>query len=303
MTEAITTVADAAGTPTPPGPLTQRQAEPTRHDGSPRPGLIADNTYDRLEPAEREKYARVRKGPEGGSEWVHRDQLGKEPVDPAKPGTTAAPSDATVTADGRLQVGEMLLSQDDIATLIADKAQADLRKTQVPDKPESYAAELPKEFKLPEGMTWQFDTNSPAYVDARAWAHRNGLSQSQWSEALSFFASTQIAEQQMVGRAAQIEVEKLGAHGTARVTAVDTWLRGTLGDDLGKAVRGMMLTAKAVEGIEKLMTKMSTQGHASFRQDGREVDRGGKGPLSSMSDEAYAATSANERFRLSRLGN
>jgi hypothetical protein len=199
-------------------------------------------------------------------------------------------------------VGEMLLSQDDIKTLLAEKAQADLRKTQVPDKPESYAAELPKDFKLPEGMTWQFDTDSPAYVDARAWAHKNGLSQSQWSEALSFFASTQIAERVMVGNAAKAEVEKPGAHGTARVTAVDTWMRGTLGDELGGHIRGMMVTAKIVEGFEKLMTKMGTQGHASFRQDGREVDRGGKGPLSQMSEEQYNATPASERFRLSRLG-
>jgi hypothetical protein len=67
------------------------------------------------------------------------------------------------------------------------------------------------------------------------------------------------------------EVEKLGAMGTARVTAVDRWLRGTLGDDLGTAVRGMMVTAKIVEGFEKLMTRMSGQGVASFTQSGRDT--------------------------------
>jgi hypothetical protein len=65
----------------------------------------------------------------------------------------------------------------------------------------------------------------------------------------------------------------------------------------------MLLPAKAVEGLEKLMTKMGTQGHASFRQDGREVNNNGKGPLSSMSEEQYNATPASERFRLSRLGH
>jgi hypothetical protein len=104
----------------------------------------------------------------------------------------------------------MLLSQDDIRSLMAEKAQADLRKTQVPSSAEAYTATLPPEFKLPEGMAWQFDTNSPAYIDARAWAHRNGLTQSQWSEALSFFASTQIAEHQSIAAAAQRELAKLG---------------------------------------------------------------------------------------------
>jgi hypothetical protein len=100
----------------------------------------------------------------------------------------------------------------------------------------------------------------------------------------------------MVGNAARAEVEKLGAHGTARVTAVDTWLRGTLGDDLGKAVRGMMLTAKAVEGIEKLMTKMSTQGHASFRQDGREP----QGAPGRVSEAEYNAMTPGERYTYSK---
>jgi hypothetical protein len=166
----------------------------------------------------------------------------------------------------------------------------------VPDTPESYLAELPKEFKLPDGIEYKFDTSSPILADARNWAHSQGLTQQQFSQLLSFHANTQIAEQVMVGNAAKAEVEKLGAHGTARVTAVDTWLRGTLGDDLGKAVRNMMLTAKAVEGIEKLMTKMSSQGVMSFRQDGRE-------PASApgrISQEEYDAMTPGQRYTYSK---
>jgi hypothetical protein len=54
-------------------------------------------------------------------------------------------------------------------------------------------------------MTFQFDTNSPAYADARNWALRNGLTQTQWSEALSFFASTQIAVHTLMANAARAE--------------------------------------------------------------------------------------------------
>jgi hypothetical protein len=288
MTDAVTTTSQASSDPTPPATAA------TTTQPQPRAGSIPNEQYNRLSPAERDQYAAVRK-PGGGQEWIHRDHLGKEPTETAKPGSTTAPGEPTFTADGRLQVGEMLLSQDDIKTLIAEKAQADLRKTMVPDKPESYSADLPKDFKLPAGMEYKFDTNSPILADARNWAHSQGLTQQQFSQLLSFHASTQIAEQVMVGNAAKAELEKLGAHGSARVTAVDTWLRGTLGDDLGKAVRNMMLTAKAVEGIEKLMTKMSTQGVASFRQDGREVQTQGR-----VSEDEYNAMSQAERWNYSR---
>jgi hypothetical protein len=63
-----------------------------------------------------------------------------------------------------------------------------------------------------------------------------------------------------------------------------------------------MFSAKIVEGLELLAKRFATQGHASFTQHGREPDTTGRGPLSSMSEEQYNATSAAERFRLSRLG-
>jgi hypothetical protein len=101
-------------------------------------------------------FARAKRaGDQGGAEWIERAKL--EAADPSKAATGTGDGKASVTADGRLQIGEMLLSEADIRWLITEKAAADLRKTQVPDKPESYAAELPKEFKLPEGMTWQFE--------------------------------------------------------------------------------------------------------------------------------------------------
>jgi hypothetical protein len=124
-----------------------------------------------------------------------------------------------------------------VAMLIQQKAAADLRATQIPATAEAYEAKLPDGFKLPDGMAWQFDTNSPAYIDARNWAHRNGLSQNQWSEALSFFASTQVAEHNLMANAAAAEAAKLGNNAVARVSAVEQFLRGHLGDDHGRSGR------------------------------------------------------------------
>lgn len=296
MNDITATTSTAPNSPTPPGALTSPAATPA--PAAPRPGVIADRVYDSLPDEQKAGYARVRKGPQGGSEWIERAKLAAEPADPTK----GAEGTATVTPDGRLQLGDMLLSQSDIQSLIAEKAQADLRKAQMPTAPEAYEAKLPEGMQLPAGVEFSFNTEDPAYAAVRNWAHAQEFTQAQFSELLGHYANSEAAKQVMIGNAAKAEVEKLGAMGTARVTAVDQWLRGTLGDDLGTAVRGMMVTARIVQGLEKLMTKMATQGHASFRQDGREPQSNSKGPLSSMSEEQYNATSAQERFRLSRLG-
>jgi hypothetical protein len=302
MTMAEATAAATTATAPATAPTNPATSTPAQTAAPPRPGVITDAAYDALpSSADRDRFARVKKaGDQGGSEWVDRAALeaSSTTTAPAGDGTPAA----TVTADGRLQVGEMLLTESDIRSLIAEKAAADLRKTQVPATAEAYAAELPKEFKLPEGIEYKFDASAPAYIDARNWAHSQGLTQQQFSQLLSFHANTQIAEQQMVGRAAAAELAKLGANATARVTAIDTWLRGICGDEHGTALRRMLLTAGAVQAVEKIMTRMTSQGHASFRQDGREPASNGKGPPSSMSEAEYNSLSANEKFRISRLG-
>jgi hypothetical protein len=187
---------------------------------------------------------------------------------PAADGKTAAETGKT---GERVKVGEYDLSPEDVAGLLERKSQEELRKTQIPDAPEKYTATLPEAFKLPDGMTFKFDEASPEYLAARTWAHAQGFSQKQFSELLSFHANTQAAEAVKIGSAARAEVEKLGSAGTARVTAVEQFLRGMVGDELAGHLRGMMVTAKIVQGFEKLMTKHSSQGVANFRQDGRDT--------------------------------
>jgi hypothetical protein len=158
-----------------------------------RAGVISDNDYGRLAPIDQERYARVRQGPEGGSEWRDRSTL---PAEPAQPGAPA--SAPAVTADGRLQVGDMLLSADDVKGLMTEKAARDLRATQVPATAESYVAALPKNFKLPDGMTWQFNDADPALADIRALAKKSGWSQDDFSSVLAVHAAREIASENLM---------------------------------------------------------------------------------------------------------
>jgi hypothetical protein len=93
------------------------------------------------------------------------------------------------------------------------------------------------------------------------------------------------------------ELNKLGANATVRVTALQTWLRGMVGDELAKSMAGGLFSEKQVRGLELLANKFASQGAASFSQAHREPDITGPGRVS---EEAYAAMSQAERWDYAR---
>jgi hypothetical protein len=70
MPEIITTVAQAPSNPTPPGPLVTGVPA-----AAPRDAVISDAAYNQLPLDQRDRFARVRQGPQGGSEWRDRSTL------------------------------------------------------------------------------------------------------------------------------------------------------------------------------------------------------------------------------------
>jgi hypothetical protein len=275
--------APPAAPPAPPSP--QRAPPPAA-----RPGSISAADYHRLEPAEQAKYANL-----PGGVWVERSKLEPEPADPTKPAT--ADGKAAVTADGKLRVGDFELSAEDVSTLMQQKAANDLRATQVPADPNGYRIELPKDFVLPAGLDFRFNEADPALAAARAWSHSVGLSQEQFSGLLSQYASMEAAKESTFRTAMKRELDALGANATARVTAVETFYRGIVGDDLAKSVRASLFSAKVVEAWELVAKRMASQGAASFSQAHREPGghQGGR-----VSEEEYAAMSPSERWDYAR---
>jgi len=295
MTETITAVAEAPHSPTPPGPLTQRQAEPTRHDGSPRPGMISDAAYDALPIPDRDLYSRVRKGPQGGSEWIERAKLEAEPADPAKPGTPADPN-------AKHKLGSYEFTETEIADLLKFKGETDLRRAAVPADPAGYKVEIPADAVMPPGFEWKFNEADPALAVARTWAHKQGLTQEQFSGLLGQYAQMEAGKEAQFRDSMKGEVDKLGVNGPMRVTALQTWLNGTIGPELTKSLTTGLFSERQVLALERIALKFASQGVASYRTDGREPQSNGKGPLSSMGEAEYNALSASEKFRLSRLG-
>ena len=212
------------------------------------------------------------------------------PADPTARDPGAAPDRGAGDPTQKYKLGDDLeLTADEARGLIERDALEKSRALTLPQRPEDYKAELPKNFKTPQGIEFQFNEADPALGLARDFAHRNGLSQAQFSEMAAVYAATKVREIDAFNRASQAEIEKLGAAGTPRVTAVINWLRGTLGDKLAGSMAKMIVLADHVDGFEKLMGAVRTQGSGSYSNTGREP------PKSSSEIPGYATMTFEQR--------
>jgi hypothetical protein len=275
-----------------PGSLTN-----TRYDVPAAPARVSDSDWDRLPVSEQGRYARTRDA-DNQSQWTLRSDLAPSPAPkpaaaPGEPAPLAAPASVV---DGRLQVGEYSLSPDDIANLMRTRAELDLRAAAVPPDG-NYQAKLPDGFKMPEGLgEFVFNEADPAFVDLKRWAAGKRLDQQTFSEIISFYASSE-AQKEAAFRAAQArEVEKLGANGVSRVTAIDVWLRSMVGDELTGKMRPMIVSSSIVEGFERLASRFTSQGAAPFSQAHRAEPE----PSGRLSEEAYSKLSQAERWEYAR---
>jgi hypothetical protein len=62
----------------------------------------------------------------------------------------------------------------------------------------------------------------------------------------------------------------LGQTGTLRVSAVQQFLRGTLGDEMAQPFIATMVTERMVKGWETLIERVTNQGAGSFSSAHRE---------------------------------
>jgi hypothetical protein len=145
-----------------------------------------------------------------------------------------------------------------------------VRRATLPPSPNDYKAELPTDFKIPEGVKFEFNQADPLLAQAQAVAHEAGLSQEQFSKLLSIYAGGQVSSQQQINTARNAEIQKLGAAGPSRIDALTTFFRSYLGETDGNAVMARAFTAADVQRLEKLVGKITSQGGAPFRGNGRE---------------------------------
>lgn len=146
----------------------------------------------------------------------------------------------------------------DVSAVLQSHQQAAERAAQVPADPSAYKAELPADLKLPEGVKFEPAADDPLLIEARTWAKENGLSQAQFSQLLGLWAKMEVAAHEAATNAAKAEKAALGAKADERIGTVTTFLK-TLPADQFEALKGVVTSAKAVEAIENLMTRVSGQ--------------------------------------------
>ena len=169
----------------------------------------------------------------------------------------------------------------------------DVKALSRPQSPADYKIELPADFKAPVGAPeFKFNEADPLLSQAKDWAHKRGLDQDTFKEALALYAGSQIVSAQQVTAAREAEIAKLGTTGPARVDAVTNFLKGMVGEQVGRQLASRMFTASDVQAMEALVTRMASQGSAAFTARGREPPpQAGK-----LSDADYKKLSPGEKL-------
>jgi hypothetical protein len=189
------------------------------------------------------------------------------PSTPASPVTTTPttaskpdwlPDDEFWDVDkGEVKGTDLGKRYNEMATRIAAD---DVRRGALPQNADAYKLELPADFKPPAGVDFKLDTANPALGQLRAVAHKHGLTQDAVNELIGVYAGNEVGTQARVAAARTAEVGKLGATGPARVDAVTRFLDAS---GLG-ALKSGLITAAHVEAWEGHITKLTSQGSASF---------------------------------------
>jgi hypothetical protein len=190
---------------------------------------------------------------------------------------------------------------DHLAQLTTRVAADDSRRLSLPQKPEDYKIELPSDFKPPAGVKYEFNADDPLMAQARATMHdiETGklTGQAAFSKLLGLYAGAQVATEATIQAAKTAEHAKLGANGPARVTALQTFFKGYLGDNDGAQLASRLFTAKDVEIAERLVAKMTNSG--TFNAGGREPPE----PAGRLSSEQVAKLPAPARLDYARKFN
>jgi hypothetical protein len=175
---------------------------------------------------------------------------------------------------GAIEIDGVSWTHDQVREAIAGRVEQDARKAALPPSPDKYEVTLPPDFKPPEGVKFEFDPNSADLKRFREVAHKRGMDQESFSDALGVYASTKISEQQQLAHARGAEMAKLGSAAPGRIDAIDTWLKARVGQNgaLMAAQLRNFPVASMVEMFEGIMRSFSGQGGAEFRQDGRQQE-------------------------------
>jgi hypothetical protein len=212
----------------------------------------------------------------------------------------SAREQAPAPGERKVTIGGMERPEQEVLDILGAHAERQVVQAALPKDPNGYQIKLPDGFKAPEGMQFEFKTDDPALRQFQEIAHRRGLSQEAFSEALGAFAGVKLAEHQTMIQGRQTEINKLGAAAGQRIDAVEAWLRARVGDKANTLITQLKHypVAGTVEAMEGLMRAFSSQGGHGVTQSGREgeADAGKIAGYENMSFAQKRAAQMNQKF-------
>jgi hypothetical protein len=184
--------------------------------------------------------------------------------------------------------------------LAAFKAGVEVKRSTLPSKADDYKAELPADFKVPDGITFAFNQNDPLLSQARSVMHdidQGRISgQEAFGKLLALYAGGQVASQQQIANGRNAEIAKLGATGPTRIDALTTFFRAYLGEAAGNRRMARVFTAQDVMDAEMEVSKITSQGGARFTGNGREPPA----PAGRLTSEQIAKLTPAQRLDYNR---
>jgi hypothetical protein len=222
---------------------------------APKPAPVAEHapTYEQRRHAQEQAAAK----PEAAAAKAGNPQEQPAAQDPQAPSTE------------RYKIGAHEISEKELGEMLQRQAAEDLRKATLPATPAEYRAELPADLKLPGNVEYKFDQSNPSLVAARNWAHQKGLSQSEFSEVLAIYAGHEATQNAILAERSRAEILKAGINAPARVDFVGKWLDGFVGKQNAAPIKATLVTNAHLEMFEAVISKLTTQGTASFSQSHR----------------------------------
>jgi hypothetical protein len=157
---------------------------------------------------------------------------------------------------------------------------------------------------VPQGIELKLNDKDPMVPMARQLMHDvdHGKigGQEAFSRLVEIYAANQIGREQALNEAIAAEVQKLGPSGTPRITAIGSFLKGHLGDELARPLMATLVSEKMVRAYEKLIRNFTSQGVGDFSQTGREPPASSNGKIPGYENMTFlekraAQTRANRR--------
>jgi hypothetical protein len=253
----------------------------------PPPAPLSPDAFSRVDISDQHKYSQVKRADGNGSEWVLRDSL---PADTPPNSQSGRPRPAWVPEsawDPTLGLNHEKFGEwyrETVAPAIAAHEAEEARRKTLPASPDKYEVKTSPALKLPDDTKPELNPADPMWEQAKAWAHKAGLSQAAFEQAVDLVAARDTLTARQINTAREREIAKLGPGAKVRMDAIEAFYRDWLGPDDAAGVTARIWTAADVVRAEKAV--------ARFKGQGISLERRGPG----ISDDEWARMDARARY-------